>query len=207
MEDHRVACCHLPGNNSGGITEEQYHSHQQQLIQMQKQQLEQLQLQNNNALYRHTSLCGTQSTRSSESRSKTVDSASAQFAASAVISATLPPLLPPRGHNSENKPYKSSINGVLHSTGPSRPPYSSYSPVSRLGLSARGSLSSSSQSLPNQRNQVRARPSAPPTSALKLATIAASLDRVPKVSTARDPHESDRPVNGLSETNLLMEVT
>ncbi|XP_075968346.1 enhancer of polycomb homolog 2 isoform X2 [Anarhichas minor] len=216
MEDHRVACCHLPGNNSaGGITEEQYHSHQQQLIQMQKQQLEQLQLQNNNALYRHTSLCGAQSTRSSESRSKTVDSASAQFAASAVISATLPPLLPPRGHNSENKPYKSSINGVLHSSGPSRPPYSSSSSVSRLGLSARGSLSSSTQSLPNQRNQVNqvrapphtARPSAPPTSALKLATITASLDRVPKVSTARDPHESERPVNGLSETNLLMEVT
>ncbi|XP_031696198.1 enhancer of polycomb homolog 2-like [Anarrhichthys ocellatus] len=190
MEDHRVACCHLPGNNSGGITEEQYHSHQQQLIQMQKQQLEQLQLQNNNALYRHTSLCGARSTRSSESRSKTVDSASAQFAASAVISATLPPLLVPRGHNSENKPYKSSINGVLHSSGPSRPPYSSSSSVSRLGLSARGSLSSSTQSLPNQRNQVRAplhtaRPSAPPTSALKLTTITASLDRVPKVSTAR----------------------
>ncbi|XP_042283121.1 enhancer of polycomb homolog 2 isoform X1 [Thunnus albacares] len=220
--------CRLSSHRStaaaGGITEEQYHSHQQQLVQMQKEQLEQLQLQNNAALSRQTSQLDphrTQSTRSSESTSKTLDSASAHFAASAVISAP-----PPHGHlNSENKPYKTSVNGVVHPTGPSRPPYSSTS-LSRPGLSARGSSSlpahssSSPQSLPNQRSQVgavspahphSARPSAPPTSALKLATVAASLDRVPKVTTAsslpRDAHEPERLLNGLSETTLAMEVT
>ncbi|XP_034418141.1 enhancer of polycomb homolog 2 isoform X2 [Cyclopterus lumpus] len=225
LEDNRVTCCLSPRNNSGGITEEQYHIHQRQLIQMQKQQLEKLQ---NPVLYRHPAPCGTQSTKSSESSSKTLDSASAQFAASAVISAAPPPPPPPppRGHvTTENKPYKA--NGVLHPSGPSRPPYSSSSSLSRLGLSARGSSSSSSssssspQSLPNQRNQLgsvslthqhTARPSVPPTSALKLAAAAAaaataSLDRAPKVSTARDSHESERPLNGLSETTLPMEVT
>uniref|UniRef100_A0A665X805 Enhancer of polycomb homolog n=1 Tax=Echeneis naucrates TaxID=173247 RepID=A0A665X805_ECHNA len=130
---NRFTCRLSPDHHSesGGITEEQYNSHQQQLVQMQKQQLEQLQLQNNMA------------------------------------------------------------------SCPSRPPYSSS--LSRSGLSARGSLpassssSSSPQSLPNQRSQVGAvspahphnpRPSAPPTSALKLASVAASLDRVPKVTTA-----------------------
>ncbi|XP_070770851.1 enhancer of polycomb homolog 2 [Enoplosus armatus] len=216
VEENRLACFLSPDNcgSAGGITEEQYHSHQQQLVRMQKLQLEQLQQQNNTASYRHTALHRTQYTRSGESSSKTLDSASAQFAASAVISA--PP--PPHGHiNSENKPYKASVNGVLHPTGPSRPPYSSSSSLSRSGLSARGSLSSSSpQSLPNQRSQVgavspahphTARPSALPTSALKLATVAASLDRVPKVSTARDSHEPERLLNGLSETTLPMEVT
>ncbi|KAE8299098.1 Enhancer of polycomb-like protein 2 EPC-like [Larimichthys crocea] len=177
VEDSRLTRCLSPG--SGGITEEQYHCHHQQLVQMQKQQLE---LQNNMSLYRHPALHQTQSTRSS---SKTLDSARAQFAASAVISAP-----PPHGHvNCENKPYKTSINGVHHSSGPSRPPYSSSSSLSRLGFSS----SSSPQSLPNQRSQ--------------LATVAASLDRVPKVSTARDSHEPERLLNGLSETTLPMEVT
>ncbi|XP_045910716.1 enhancer of polycomb homolog 2 isoform X1 [Micropterus dolomieu] len=216
VEDRRLPCPLSPESScgsAGGITEEQYHSHQQQLVQMQKQQLEQLQNQNTTS-YRHTALHRTQSSRSSESSSKTLDSASAQFAASAVISAP-----PPHGHTgSENRPYKTGVNGVLHPPGPSRPPYSSSSSLSRLGLSARGSLPSSSspRSLPNQRSQAGAvspahphpaRPSAPPTSALKLATSAASLDRVPKVSTARDPHEPERILNGLSETTLPMEVT
>ncbi|XP_008284192.1 enhancer of polycomb homolog 2 [Stegastes partitus] len=155
-EDSRLTCRLSPDLScgpAGGITEEQYHSHQQQLVQMQKQQLEQLQLQNNTFSYRHTALHTTQSCRSSESSSKTLDSATAQFAASAVIST--PP--PPHGAiSSENKPYRSSMNGV-HPSGPSRPPYSSS--ISRAGLSARGSLSSSSsshQSLPNQRSQVGA---------------------------------------------------
>ncbi|XP_071328696.1 enhancer of polycomb homolog 2 isoform X3 [Trachinotus anak] len=218
LDDNRLTCRLSPDHtcvSAGGITEEQYHSHQQQLVQMQKQQLEQLQLQNNTASCRHTATHRAQSTRSGESSSKTLDSASAQFAASAVISAPFPP----HGHvNSEIKPYKTSVNGV-HPAGPSRPPYSSSTSLSRLGLSARGSLPSSSsspQSLPNQRSQVgavspahphTARPSAPPTSALKLATVAASLDRVPKVSTARDSNQPERRVNGLSETTLPMEVT
>ncbi|KAM7407997.1 hypothetical protein PAMA_003638 [Pampus argenteus] len=221
----RLTCC-LPshGNSAvaGGITEEQYHSHQQQLVQMQKQQLEQL--HNNTALSRQTSQPDphrTQSTRSNESTSKTLDSVSAHFAASAVISTP-----PTHGHlNSENKTYKTRVNGV-HPSGPSRPLYSSSTSVSRSGLSARGYSSipahpsSSPQSLPNQWSQVgaispahphSARPSAPPTSALKLATVAASLNRVPKVTASsslpRDAHEPERLLNGLSESTLAMEVT
>ncbi|XP_037344513.2 enhancer of polycomb homolog 2 isoform X2 [Pungitius pungitius] len=184
MKDLRGLC-----NNSGGTTEEEYHSHQQQLIQMQRKQLEQLQLQNHSAPYR---LYNTQSSRSSETRSATVNSASAQFAASAVISAPLPPYC---HMDRQKKPYK--CNGGLYSSGASKLAY----------------LSSSPQSLPNKRNQAgavfpspahTARPFAPPTSAIM---VAASLDRVPKVSAARNPHESERPLNGLSETTLPMEVT
>uniref|UniRef100_UPI0037E9413B enhancer of polycomb homolog 2 isoform X2 n=1 Tax=Semicossyphus pulcher TaxID=241346 RepID=UPI0037E9413B len=213
-EDNSLTCSLSPDNTCGpgGITEEQYHSHQQQLVQMQKQQLEQLQLQNKTPLYKHSALHQRQSTRSVESGSKTLDSASAQFAASAVIRA--PP--PPRGHiNSENRPLRTNFNGVHQASGPSRPPYSSSS-LSRVGLTARESLPPSSpQFLPHQRSQVgavspahshTARPSAPPTSALKLATDA-SLDRVPKVSTARDSNEPERHLNGLSESSLPMEVT
>ncbi|CAK6974017.1 enhancer of polycomb homolog 2 [Scomber scombrus] len=221
----RLACRLSSTRNTaaGGITEEQYHSHQQQLVQMQKEQLEQLQLQNNTVSSRKTHLDAhsSQSSRSSDSSSKTLDSASAHFAASAVISAP-----PAHSHvNTDNKTYKTSVNGVVHPSGPSRPPYSSSS-LSRSGLSARGSSSlpahssSSPQSLPNQRSHVgavspahphNARHSAPPTSALKLATVAASLDRVPKVSSGsslpRDAHEPERLLNGLSETTLAMEVT
>ncbi|XP_070694726.1 enhancer of polycomb homolog 2 isoform X2 [Pempheris klunzingeri] len=199
VEDSRPTCrlSHDHDSGSGGITEEQYHSHQQQLVQM---------LQSNRSTLRGHAA---QSMRSSESSSKTLDSASAQFAASAVISA------PPHGLiDRESKSYKT--RGVHHPSGPSRPPYSSL-PLNRSGLSDWGALSSSPpQSLPNQRGQVgaiapahphTAQPSAPPMSALKLATIAASLDRVPKVSTARDAHEAERRVNGLSETVLPMEVT
>ncbi|XP_032366006.1 enhancer of polycomb homolog 2 isoform X2 [Etheostoma spectabile] len=118
-----------PSNVLGGITEEQYHSHQQQLFQMQKQQLEHLQ---NNS-----------SPHTAQSSSEPLDSASAQFAASAVISSRL---------NGENKP--DGANGVLRPPGPSRSPYSS-------------SSSSVSRS-PAHRH----RAFTPPTSALKLAATA-----------------------------------
>nr|XP_019962205.1 PREDICTED: enhancer of polycomb homolog 2 isoform X1 [Paralichthys olivaceus] len=208
LDDSRLAC-RLTSACAGGITEEQYHSHQQQLVQMQRQQLE----QNNTASYRHTAHNTTQATRSCDSSSKTLDSASAQFAASAVISAPPSNISAPPSHvSTEIKPYRTSVNGV-HPLGPSRPPYSSSSSLNRSGLSARRSSSSSHQSFPNARSQVGgvspahphpARPPAPPTSALK---IAASLDRVPKVSTGRDSNESERRLNGLSETTLPMEVT
>lgn len=213
MEDRKPFGCTSPDDrceSAGGITEEQYHSHQLQLVHMQRLQLEQLEGHHGNA---HTEP-HTQPSRSGEFRSKTLDSNRAQFAASAVISA--PRVL--HGHvNSENKPYKTSVNGVPRPAGPRRPPYSSSSSLGRLGLSVRASLPSSSPpSLPNQRTMVGAvspapphvaRPSAPPTSALKLAAVAASLDRVPKVSTARDSREPERLLGGLSETTLPMEVT
>ncbi|XP_068602816.1 enhancer of polycomb homolog 2 [Brachionichthys hirsutus] len=204
LDDGRPACG-SPGHTCGsrGVTEEQYQNHQQQLVQMQKQQLEQ---QSSGAPERRSGLQGAQSPPP-----KTLDSARAQFAASAVVSA--PP--PPRSHmNGESKPYKTSVNGVHRPPGPSRPPYSSS--VSRSGPSGWRPRPLSAQSLPNHRSQVgaaspahphAARTSAPPTSALKLAAVAASLDQVPKVSTARDSVEPDRRLNGLSETTLPMEVT
>ncbi|XP_042338511.1 enhancer of polycomb homolog 2-like, partial [Plectropomus leopardus] len=107
------------------------------------------------------------SSRSGESSPKILDLVSAQFAASAVISA-LPPSCGHKLHNT---------HGVRHPSGPSSPPYSST--LSKAGLSARGTLSSSHpRSLPLQRSQVgavgpahphTARSSAPTTSALKLA--------------------------------------
>ncbi|KAM4558852.1 enhancer of polycomb homolog 2 [Odontesthes bonariensis] len=183
QQDSRTTCC-LPPQftcGPGGITEEQYQNHQQQLVQM---------LQSNKT----TTLPwtqGSQGSRSAES-SKTLDSSSAQFAASAVVSAAALPL-----RHGESRSYRSSVNGV-HPPGVSRLPYAS---------------SSSHQSLPSQRNQVGAvypahahpaRPSAPPTSTLKLATVAAHVDDVSKVSTTRDPESL---LNILTETTLAMEVT
>ncbi|XP_056146127.1 enhancer of polycomb homolog 2 [Lampris incognitus] len=222
--------------SSGGITEEQYLNHRQQLAQMQKQQLAQLQ-QAAVPLSKHSSLLernNMQTASSNEFMSKTLDSASAHFAASAVIST------PPLGHiNNENKPQKTSVNGVLHPSGTSRSPHSTS--MSHSSTGAPGRLSSSGggpllpthstsssvnspQSLPNHRSHVSAvspahhhhsaRPSAPSPSALKLATMATTLDRVPKVtpasavgSLARESHEPERLLNGISETTLAMEVT
>ncbi|KAM4609319.1 enhancer of polycomb homolog 2 isoform 2-T2 [Polymixia lowei] len=232
-----VLSLNTKNSGSGGITEEQYQNHQQQLAQMQKQQLAQLQQQAAAPPTKHSSLLenhNTQTASSNECVSKTLDSASAHFAASAVISAT------PQGHvNNENKPHKTSVNGVLHPSGTSRPPHSTSTSHSGTATSGRtsssgaggpllpahsASSSSSPQSLPNHRSHVSAvspahhhhsaRPSAPSPSALKLATVASTLDRVPKVtpasavgSLARESHEPERLLNGISETTLAMEVT
>ncbi|CAL8370913.1 unnamed protein product [Arctogadus glacialis] len=236
----RLSAC--PRNGIGGITEEQYQDHQQQLAQMQKQQL----AQTSTAPVKHSSqpeLKVTQTTCSNDCTSKTLDSASAHFAASAVVSA------PPQGHvNNENKPHKPSVNGVLHPPGTTRPPHPTTTPSTSttsmgggggsgttttstshsggprgLGRSSSSTTSSSLQSLPNARSHVSAvspanshhsaRPSAPSPSALKLATAATALGRVPKVPPAstggtlpRENHEPER-LNGISETTVAMEVT
>uniref|UniRef100_A0A8C5AD00 Enhancer of polycomb homolog n=1 Tax=Gadus morhua TaxID=8049 RepID=A0A8C5AD00_GADMO len=238
----RLSAC--PRNGIGGITEEQYQDHQQQLAQMQKQQL----AQTSTAPVKHSSqpeLKVTQTTCSNDCTSKTLDSASAHFAASAVVSA------PPQGHvNNENKPHKPSVNGVLHPPGTTRPPHPTTTPSTSttsmggggggsgtttttstshsggprgLGRSSSSTTSSSLQSLPNARSHVSAvspanshhsaRPSAPSPSALKLATAASALGRVPKVPPAstggtlpRENHEPER-LNGISETTVAMEVT
>ncbi|KAG7280154.1 LOW QUALITY PROTEIN: hypothetical protein CRUP_037738 [Coryphaenoides rupestris] len=189
-------------NGIGAITEEQYQDHQQQLAQMQKQQL----AQTSTPATKHSSQpepSVKQTTCSNDHISKTLDSASAHFAASAVVSA------PPQGHvNNENKPHKPSVNGVLYPSGTSRPPHSTTSTSTTsmgggtttshssgprgLGRSLSSTTTSSSlQSLPNPRSHVsavspanshhNARPSAPSPSALKLATAATALGRVPKV--------------------------
>ncbi|KAF0026987.1 hypothetical protein F2P81_021724 [Scophthalmus maximus] len=104
LDDNSLNCCLSPDSGpAGGITEEQYHSHQQQLVQMQRQQL-----QNHTASHAHTAPHRPQS-RPGESSSRPLDSASAQFAASAVISSPTPP----HGHvTGDIRPYKSSVNGV-----------------------------------------------------------------------------------------------
>ncbi|KAK2840497.1 hypothetical protein Q5P01_014237 [Channa striata] len=195
LDDHKLPCLSTD-HSCGGITEEQYHSHQQQLIQMHKQQL-----QNNpdaNSLtLQHTA----QSTLYVESHPKTLDSASVQFAASAVVSAS--------SVSHQNKTYRTSMNGA-HFSGLSRPPYSS------MSLS-RSWTSYSPQSLHNQRSEVgtispayhhTVRPFTPQTSALRLATVSASsLDHMRKVTTTRDSNEPERLLSGLSETTLPMEVT
>ncbi|CAL8320669.1 unnamed protein product [Merluccius merluccius] len=208
-------CC------AGGITEEQYHDHQQQLAQMQQQQLAQTSTPPaKRSLQPELNI--TQTTCSNDCTSKTLDSASAHFAASAVVSA------PPQGHvNNENKPHKPSVNGILHPSGTSRPPHSTTTTPSTSttsmggsssstttshssgprgpGRSSSSTTSSSLQSLPNPRSHVSAvspanshhsaRPSAPSPSALKLAATA--LGRVPKVPPASTggtlPRENHEP--------------
>uniref|UniRef100_A0A8C8DA03 Enhancer of polycomb homolog n=1 Tax=Oncorhynchus tshawytscha TaxID=74940 RepID=A0A8C8DA03_ONCTS len=221
---------HSKRSGKGGITEEQYQVHQQALAQMQKQQLKAAPPQ------QHSSLSERQNTQTSGSTdciiSKTLDSASAHFAASAVISAS--------GQvNNENKSHNTSVNGVVQTLGTSRPLHSTSTSQSGTGLDRSGltsssggpplpahSTSSSPQSLPNHRghgsavspahHHHNARPSAPSPSALKLAAVAASsLDRVAMVtpasaigSMARDTHEPERhTLNGISETTVPMEVT
>uniref|UniRef100_A0A673X3H3 Enhancer of polycomb homolog n=1 Tax=Salmo trutta TaxID=8032 RepID=A0A673X3H3_SALTR len=220
---------HTKNSGSGGITEEQYQVHQQALAQMQKQQLAQLQLKAPPP-QQHFSLPERQNTQTAGSTdciiSKTLDSAGAHFAASAVISA-------PGQVNNENKPDNTSVNGVVQPLGTSRPPHSTSTSQGGTGLDRSGrtpssggpllpaSHSTTPQSLPHHRGHGSAVSPAhhhhnarPSPSALKLATMAASsLDRVPKVtpaigSMARDNHEPERlALNGISETTVPMEVT
>uniref|UniRef100_UPI00398F3676 enhancer of polycomb homolog 2 isoform X2 n=1 Tax=Pristiophorus japonicus TaxID=55135 RepID=UPI00398F3676 len=249
---------------SGGITEEQYHTHQQQLAQMQRQQLAQMQRQQS----QHSSNIShgsSQGSRISDCSSKTLDSASAHFAASAVVSAPGP------GQADVSKDatgHTTNMNGVVQSAG-EQPRFSSLStslksliPGTYRNLQPSNATSSSSpglstvqiirtvsrtsanhvfpalrtsspQSFPvnnscigtavrlNSMNVVTpvnvhlsARTSAPSPSALKLATAATSLDRVPKVtpssaisSLARESSEPERLLNGIADKTVAMEVT
>uniref|UniRef100_A0A672SNM9 Enhancer of polycomb homolog n=1 Tax=Sinocyclocheilus grahami TaxID=75366 RepID=A0A672SNM9_SINGR len=188
---------------SGGFTEEQFHSHQQQLVQMHKQLQQQELQQNSTAPELHTHL-------------PTLDSASAHFAASAVVNTP----------NNENRPQIASVNGVLPNTGSFRQAKLNRSVQSGGGES--GSLvRMTNASLPHGHGHLStvstvspahthhsARLCAPSPSALKLASVANSLDRVPKVTPtsaidiARENHEPERlALNGLSETTVAMEVT
>ncbi|KAI4899688.1 hypothetical protein NFI96_025682 [Prochilodus magdalenae] len=210
----------------GGITEEQFQTHQQQLAQMQQQQLAQMQqqgLQQNSALPEHPHSHASNSA-SLDTLSKTLDSASAQFAASAVVSTA----------NKDSKSHSTGVNGILPNSGKhrgSRQTKFSSSGSSTVRLSAvsskpllavpqslphgHGPLSSVSAVSPAHTHHNSARPCAPSPPALKLATVASSLDRVPKVTPAsaidsigRDKHEPERlALNGIAETTVAMEVT
>nr|XP_033801254.1 enhancer of polycomb homolog 2 isoform X2 [Geotrypetes seraphini] len=233
---------------TGGITEEQFQTHQQQLVQMQRQQLAQLQQKQQS---QHSSLQTNpkaQGSSTSDCMSKTLDSASAHFAASAVVSAPAP------GRSEMTKEQSTghnNINGVVQPSGTSKTLYSanmalSSSPgistvqlVRTVGHTTTNHLiptlcTSNSQTLPMNNScltnavhlnnvsvvspvnvHINTRTSAPSPTALKLATVAASMDRVPKVtpssamsSIARENHEPERlGLNGIAETTVAMEVT
>uniref|UniRef100_A0AAY5EUC0 Enhancer of polycomb homolog n=1 Tax=Electrophorus electricus TaxID=8005 RepID=A0AAY5EUC0_ELEEL len=155
---------------------------------------------------------------STDSVSKTLDSASAHFAASAVVSAP----------NQESKPHRAGINGILpcqgklHTSTPSstssvRPSGGPPRPAPGVPQSlphGLGPLSSVSAVSPAHAHH-SARPCAPSPPALKLASVASSPDHVPRVapgtaisSLARDKHEPERlALNGMAETTVAMEVT
>ncbi|KFO12790.1 Enhancer of polycomb 2, partial [Balearica regulorum gibbericeps] len=233
---------------TGGITEEQFQTHQQQLVQMQRQQLAQLQQKQQSQHSSQQTHPKAQGSSTSDCMSKTLDSASAHFAASAVVSAPAP------GRTEGTKkqtPSHNNINGVVQPSGTSRTLYStnmalSSSPgistvqlVRTVGHTTTNHLipalcTSSPQTLPMNNScltnavhlnnvsvvspvnvHINTRTSAPSPTALKLATVAASMDRVPKVtpssaisSIARENHEPERlGLNGIAETTVAMEVT
>ncbi|KAM7105949.1 enhancer of polycomb homolog 2 isoform 4-T4 [Molossus nigricans] len=233
---------------TGGITEEQFQTHQQQLVQMQRQQLAQLQQKQQSQHSSQQTHPKAQGSSTSDCMSKTLDSASAHFAASAVVSAPVPSRSEVAkeqntGHN--------NINGVVQPSGTSKTLYStnmalSSSPgisavqlvrtvghtttnhlIPALCTSSPPTLSMNNSCLTNAVHlnnvsvvspvnvHINTRTSAPSPTALKLATVAASMDRVPKVtpssaisSIARENHEPERlGLNGIAETTVAMEVT
>ncbi|MGH0169176.1 UNVERIFIED_CONTAM: hypothetical protein FKN15_056303 [Acipenser sinensis] len=213
--------------SSGGITEEQFQTHRQQLVQMQQQQLAQLQQKQQS----HHSTCPAhphaQVSGTSDSMSKTLDSASAHFAASAVVSAPGPG----RVVSKDNSVHSSNINGVVQPSGTSKtlhsastaltpsPAISTVQLVRTVNHTTTNHLipamcTSSPQSLPGNSSclatavhlnngsvvspmnvHLSTRTSAPLPSALKLATVATNLDRVPKVTPSSAISSIARPLN------------
>ncbi|KAF7241736.1 hypothetical protein EYD10_11845, partial [Varanus komodoensis] len=174
---------------TGGITEEQFQTHQQQLVQMQRQQLAQLQQKQQSQHSSQQTHPKAQGSSTSDCMSKTLDSASAHFAASAVVSAPAPS----RSEVTKEQSTGHNINGVIQPA----VHLNNVSVVSPVNV------------------HINTRTSAPSPTALKLATVAASMDRVPKVtpssaisSIARENHEPERlGLNGIAETTVAMEVT
>lgn len=181
--------------------------------------------------------------------SKTLDSASAHFAASAVVHSPAP------GRSEVTKDQStghSNLNGVVQPPGgnaktlystnvalSSSPGISTVQLVRTVGHPTTNHLiptlcTSTPQTLPMSNScltntvhlnnvsvvspvnvHINTRTSAPSPTALKLATVAASMDRVPKVtpssaisSIARENHEPERlGLNGIADTTVAMEVT
>ncbi|XP_068101953.1 enhancer of polycomb homolog 2 isoform X2 [Hyperolius riggenbachi] len=234
---------------TGGITEEQFQTHQQQLVQMQRQQLAQLQQKQQSQQTSQQTHPKAQGSVNSDCMSKTLDSASAQFAASAVVHSPAP------GRSEATKDQStghSNLNGVVQPSGvntktlystnvalSSGPGISTVQLVRTVGhpttnhliptlcTSTPQTLPMSNSCLPNTVHlnnvsvvspvnvHINTRTSAPSPTALKLATVAASMDRVPKVtpssaisSIARENHEPERlGLNGIADTTVAMEVT
>ncbi|KAK7878241.1 hypothetical protein WMY93_031150 [Mugilogobius chulae] len=210
------------------FTAEQYQQHQEQLVLMQRQQLEQSQLQQQT-----TATPAPQPTLTQTNSSKTLDQASAQFAASALVT------------SDQLRTYKSKdelvlntgVNGVLTNAGvlkglhlssaPSAPPAflqpNSSSPSQTPSAAALGILGNAAPSttqvlignnlclsVPTTRHLPRALATVP-ASALKLS----SSNNLPKVSgsqsmdmAARENHEEEKAaLNSLSDNTVAMEVT
>ncbi|XP_073490312.1 enhancer of polycomb homolog 2 [Aquarana catesbeiana] len=234
---------------TGGITEEQFQTHQQQLVQMQRQQLAQLQQKQQSQQSSQQIHPKAQGSGISDCMSKTLDSASAHFAASAVVHSPAP------GRSEVTKDQStghSNLNGVVQPPGgnaktlystnvalSSSPGISTVQLVRTVGHPTTNHLiptlcTSTPQTLPMSNScltntvhlnnvsvvspvnvHINTRTSAPSPTALKLATVAASMDRVPKVtpssaisSIARENHEPERlGLNGIADTTVAMEVT
>ncbi|KAF7709910.1 enhancer of polycomb homolog 2 [Silurus meridionalis] len=183
----------LRNSSLGGITEEQFQSHQQQLAQM----LQQQGLQENPPLS-EPSHAQVSKPASSGSLSKTLDSASAHFAASAVVS----------GSNKDLKPHGTGVNGILTNSGRQ----SKFSCSSPLGLNSVSGSSTSARpsavplNVPHVSAVSPARPCAPSSPTLKLASVASSS--LQKVTLNREKNEPERlALNGLTDTTVAMEVT
>uniref|UniRef100_A0AAR2JWC7 Enhancer of polycomb homolog n=1 Tax=Pygocentrus nattereri TaxID=42514 RepID=A0AAR2JWC7_PYGNA len=214
---------------SSGITEEQFQTHQQQLAQMQQQQLAQFQqqgLQQNSALpehpHSHASVCITPYCTLYIAYCHCVSFA-VHKGASVVVMCWLMLLRDKKSifftgfffgfpSGSRQTKFSSSGSSSARLSGASSKPLPA---VPQSLPHGHGPLSSVSAVSPAHTHHNSARPCAPSPPALKLATIASSLDRVPKVTPAsaidsigRDKHEPERlALNGIAETTVAMEVT
>ncbi|XP_055007149.1 enhancer of polycomb homolog 1-like isoform X2 [Boleophthalmus pectinirostris] len=197
------------------FTVEQYQQHQEQLALMQRQQLEQSQLQQQQQQQQTTATTAPQPTKTQTNSSKTLDQASAQFAASALVM------------SEQLRTYKSKdeillntgVNGVLANAGvfkglhlssapsgpqpflqpnpssPSQPPSAPH-PTAAAALGLLGNAAPSTTqvlignnlclSVPTSRHLPRALATVP-ASALKLSSNAnlPSLPSLPKVSSSQ----------------------
>ncbi|KAL4618017.1 hypothetical protein GN956_G20880 [Arapaima gigas] len=111
---------------SGASTNAQFQSHQQQLAQMQ-QQLAQLQQTQASQCSVEPAGQNAQTPGPPDTVSKTLDSVSAQFAASAVFSSLGPGSCET---TKDNKCHSNNINGVLQTSGALRPPYATSTTLS-----------------------------------------------------------------------------
>ncbi|KAM4626264.1 LOW QUALITY PROTEIN: enhancer of polycomb homolog 2 [Discoglossus pictus] len=235
---------------TGGITEEQFQTHQQQLGSNAKmQQLAQLQQNSSHKQSLQQTHLKAQGLGNSDCMSKTLDSAKCSFAASAVVNRQLQAA----GEVTKDQNVgHGNLNGVVQPSGTAKTLYStnmalSSSPgistvqlVRTVGHPTTNHLipniaQGNPQTLPMSNScltntvhlnnvsvvspvnvHINTRTSAPAANELlKLATVAASMDRVPKVtpssaisSIARENHEPERlGINGIADTTVAMEVT
>uniref|UniRef100_A0A673I8R4 Enhancer of polycomb homolog n=1 Tax=Sinocyclocheilus rhinocerous TaxID=307959 RepID=A0A673I8R4_9TELE len=205
----------LSNSVSGGYTEEQFHSHQQQLVQMHKQLQQQELQQNSTAPELHIAF----TTKHSVTHDLNLFGDLCQNLCLVVnlkkadhISMIL---LSPAGSFRQAKMNRSAPSGgggesgsLVRMTNASSPQL----PVPQSLPHGHGHLSTVSAVSPAHTHH-SARLCAPSPSALKLASVASSLDRVTKVTPtsaidiARENHEPERlTLNGLSETTVAMEV-